>query len=140
MNRHHITGALGCLSVLYVLYGIAGLRWNFSPCLPTGLWRLTHERIQRDSYVTMYEPIKEVAALPGDTVMFTARGVYVNGQLWPQSAPVGPNHYPFTTMVLQPGQYLLMGRHPLSWDGRYGGWTTATIIGSTARPLWVKSR
>ncbi|MBV8357708.1 MAG: S26 family signal peptidase [Deltaproteobacteria bacterium] len=138
MNRHTVSGALGCMLVLYLLYGAAGLRWNFSPSLPVGLWRLTHEQIQRGSYVTFDEPIKQVAGLPGDLVVFTEQGIYINGQLWPQSAPVGPNHYPFTAMVLQPGQYLLMGHHPLSWDARYSGWTTATIIASTARPVWVK--
>jgi type IV secretory pathway protease TraF len=140
MNRHHITGALGCLSVLYVLYGIVGLRWNFSPSMPVGLWRVTHEQVHRGSVVALDEVMKEVAGLPGDSVTFTRVGVYINGQLWPDSTPIGANHYPFGSMVLQPGEYLLMGRNKLSWDARYNGWTTATIIASTARPLWVKSR
>jgi type IV secretory pathway protease TraF len=136
MNRHIVTGALGCLLVLYVLYGVIGLRWNDSPSTPVGLWRITHEHIRRGSYVTVETLIKQVAGVPGDRVTFSAEGVTINGKLWPDSAPVGPNHTPFNTIVLGPDQWLLMGDHPLSWDGRY--WTPTTVISSTVEPIWVK--
>jgi type IV secretory pathway protease TraF len=143
MNICKIMGKtlLGIVGTLLVLIGgvlVCGLRWNSSPSVPIGLWHLTHEQVHRGSYVTLDQPIKQVAGIPGDSVTFTKEGVYINSRLWPDSAPAEPNHYPFTTMILQPGQYLLMGRHPLSWDARYSGWTTATIINSTAEPIWVR--
>jgi|SRR5215471_4235313 len=138
MNRHTISGAMGGILIVYLLYGVAGLRWNFTPSMPTGLWRLTHERPHRGSYVTVETLIKQVAGVPGDRITFSAEGVAINGKLWHQSAPAVPNHAPFNTIVLSKDQWLLMGDNPLSWDSRYTGWYPTTVIANTAEPIWVK--
>jgi len=124
--------------MLAVINGL-GLRWNRSSSVPTGLWRVSSEPIRRGTYVMLDEPIKEIAGMPGDRVTFTPGGVYINGRLWPDSAPKGPNHYPFSSIVLQSGEYLLMGRNPLSYDARYFGWTPATIISGMVQPVWTSS-
>jgi type IV secretory pathway protease TraF len=122
---------------LFAFVNGLGLRWNRSPSVPIGLWQKTHEPIHRGSYVTLDEPIKQIAGVPGDFVQYTPLGVKVNGKLWPNSAPIGPNHVPFGTIILIPGEYLLMGNNPLSFDARYFGWTPATMINGTMKPLFV---
>jgi type IV secretory pathway protease TraF len=131
--------AVAALAVcaLFAFVNGLGLRWNRSPSVPIGLWQKTSDPVQRGSYVTLDEPIKQVAGIPGDTVMFAPAGVYVNNRLWPDSAPKGPHHVPFGALILRPGEYLLMGNHPLSFDGRYFGWTPATMINGTMKPLFV---
>jgi type IV secretory pathway protease TraF len=130
--------AILAVSALFIVVNGLGLRYNRSPSVPIGLWQKTSEPLQRGSYVTLDEPIKQVAGIPGDAIMFTPRGVYVNNKLWPDSAPVGPHHVPFGTIILRPGEYLLMGKNPSSFDGRYFGWMPATLINGTVRPIWVK--
>jgi type IV secretory pathway protease TraF len=133
-----IVGPLFVVVGLIAIVNGLGLRWNRSPSVPIGLWQKTHEPLHRGSYVTLDEPLKQVAGIPGDTIMFAPLGVYVNGKLWPNSAPRGPHHVPFGNLVLGPGEYLLMGNHPLSFDGRYWGETPATLINGTVRPLFVR--
>jgi len=119
------------------LADIFQVRGNTSASEPRGLWRITHEPLKRGSYVILKMPLKQIAALPGDTVRITPEGSYVNGNLRPGSAiPAGVHqHYPFGTYVLTAGQLWLLGDHPLSWDSRYVGAIPESLVNATAEPL-----
>lgn len=71
--------------------------------------------------------IKKIAALPGQTVNVTGHGVFIDGKIWPMSAPLtrdtvgrplAPDYGPHT---IQPGTVWVMGLNPKAWDGRYYG-------------------
>ena len=88
--------------------------------------------------VLLRMPIKQVWALPGQQVTFTPRGVYVGGQLLPNSAPEsGIGHYPFGSYLVPPGMFLAMGlRNPDSWDSRYVGFLPQGLIAGSLTPAW----
>jgi type IV secretory pathway protease TraF len=114
---------------------------NTSASEPVGLYHITHEPIRRGSLVLLKDPLKEIVAVEGDVVQWTAAGVRVNGRLLensavPQGSPYPP--YPYLTLKLAPGQYLAMGNNPLSYDGRYLGPIPASLLASTVEPLWTE--
>jgi type IV secretory pathway protease TraF len=124
-----------------VLYLLTHFTLNQSASMPVGLYRITHELIRRGSLVLLKEPLKEIVAVPGDTVRWDAAGVSVNGRLLDNSAiPVGSPYppYPYTTLKLAPDQYVAMGRHPLSYDARYTGPTPLSLLASTVTPVWTQ--
>jgi type IV secretory pathway protease TraF len=84
-------------------------------------------------------PLKQVAALPGDTVRVTPEGTYVNGRPWPHSGiPTGaPNHFPFGTYRIHPHQLWVLGDNPLSYDSRYFGMIPESLVSATAKPLLI---
>jgi conjugal transfer pilin signal peptidase TrbI len=133
----HLVRLTFVLLALLMLYAVLGLASNNSPSEPRGLYRLTHEPLQRGRYVVLKMPLKQIAAVPGDTVRTAPEGSYVNGKLWPKSAiPAGvQEHFPFGTYVLQPGQLWVLGDHPLSFDSRYFGMVPDTLVNATAEPL-----
>jgi type IV secretory pathway protease TraF len=116
------------------------IKGNISPSEPRGLWRLTHDQLMRGTYVVLKLPLKQIAALKGDTVQTTPEGTYINGKLWPHSAiPAGVrDHFPFGNYVLHTGQVWVLGQHPFSWDSRYFGPIPETLVDSTAKPLWTE--
>ncbi len=71
---------------------------------------------------------KLVIGLPGDSVLETRQGIWVNGHYWGRlwlyswlvnehhRVPKLPDHF-----VVPPGTVLLLGTNPMSWDGRYWG-------------------
>jgi len=85
------------------------------------------------------EPVsKFLAATSPDVVEVSHAGVRINGSLWPMSWPYaldahGPRYTP--AYRLAPRQVLLMGFHPVSWDGRYTGSILDTAIIGTWHPL-----
>lgn len=66
-GRLFAVAALAVCALFAFVNGL-GLRWNRSPSVPIGLWQKTSDPVQRGSYVTLDEPIKQVAGIPGDTV------------------------------------------------------------------------
>ncbi len=128
------------LIVALAAASIFDIRGNASPSEPLGIYRLTHEPLIRGAYVVLKMPLKQIAALPGDTVRVTPEGSYVNGKLWPHSAiPTGaPNHFPFGTYLLHPNQLWVLGDNPLSYDSRYFGMIPESLVNATARPLLIK--
>ncbi|MGD0106975.1 MAG: conjugative transfer signal peptidase TraF [Rhodopila sp.] len=90
------------------------LRWNASPSMPIGLWRVTTlHRIERGQAVAVCLPeaaarlgvargyldagdcpghaevlIKTLAAIPGDQVVVSDSGTAINGDLIPNSRPL----------------------------------------------------
>jgi type IV secretory pathway protease TraF len=86
--------------------------------------------------------MKHLAAGPGDTVMTTPDGVYVNGKRWPYSAiPKNCNYrpFPYGTYHLTPGQWWIMGMNPWSYDSRFFGPIPTDMIASAVEPIWTRS-
>jgi type IV secretory pathway protease TraF len=124
-----------------VVYLLTHFTLNWSASLPTGLYHITHDSIRHGSLVLLKNPLKEIVAVPGDTVQWDTQGVSVNGRLLknsavPSDSPYPP--YPYTTLKLAADQYLAMGTNPLSYDGRYLGPTPASLIASTVQPFWTQ--
>ena len=139
MSKTVLWSFLAATSLPLVL--ITNFTYNNSPSMPIGLYRPTHEPFKRGALVLLREPLKKIAAIPGDTVEWTAAGVRVNGELLqdsavPQGSPYLP--YPYATLKLAPGQYLTMGDNPLSYDGRYTGPIPQSLLASTLQPVWTK--
>jgi type IV secretory pathway protease TraF len=123
------------------LFALTHLTLNESPSMPIGLYRISHEPLRHGSLVLLKDPLKEIVAVPGDTVRWDATGVSVNGRLLdnsaiPSDSPYPP--YPYTTLKLAPDQYVTMGQHPLSFDTRYTGPTPSSLIASTVQPFWTQ--
>ena len=127
-----LIGALAAASIFYI-------RGNGSPSEPLGIYRLTHEPLTRGAFVVLKLPLKQIAALPGDTVQVTPEGSYVNGKLWPHSGipASAPNHFPFGTYLLHPNQLWVLGDNALSYDSRYFGMIPESLVNATAKPLLI---
>jgi Signal peptidase, peptidase S26 len=71
--------------------------------------------------VVLKLPLKQIAALPGDTVRVPREGSYVNGKPWPGSGipASAPTHFPYGNYLLHPNQQWVLGDNPLSYDSRY---------------------
>ena len=95
-----------------------------------------------DGYISLLKPI---AARAGDTVVFSARGVRVNGVLLPNSAPQSVDryerplsHWPFGTYVVAAGTFWAISTHnPRSYDSRYFGPVSVAAIKRYAHPTVV---
>ena len=147
-----------------VQFSLPGPRLNISPSIPVGMYWFTPQRsgfrvgetvvacfdgadaaymrrvsdLGPGSCPSGIEPAAKVlAAAAPDVVTFAREGVRVNGELWPQSRAVPPARPLLGTITLAPGQVLLMGRHPLSADGRLLGITPDRVLIGTWRPLVV---
>ena len=128
-----LIGTLDAASIFHI-------RGNASSSEPLGIYRLTHEPLTRGAFVVLKLPLKQIAALPGDTVRVTPEGSYVNGKLWPYSGiPANaPNHFPFGTYRLHPNEMWVLGDNPLSYDSRYFGMIPESLVNATAKPLFIK--
>jgi type IV secretory pathway protease TraF len=127
------------LIVALAVASIFDIRGNGSPSEPLGIYRLTHEPLTRGAFVVLKLPLKQIAALPGDTVRVTPEGSYVNGKLWPHSGipASAPNHFPFGTYLLHPNQLWVLGDNRLSYDSRYFGMIPESLVNATAKPLLI---
>jgi conjugative transfer signal peptidase TraF len=89
--------------------------------------------------------IKPVAAIPGDLVTVTARGIAVNGEPVADSGPLEKDSAGRALRPIAAGVYsvpagavwLLSGHDPRSFDSRYFGAVPAANIQGLARPVWV---
>jgi conjugative transfer signal peptidase TraF len=165
--------AAATLMIGMALAGAAGLRVNATASMPRGLWRVavTEARVERGAIASVcppdgaaireaarrgylpagpcpggYEPlVKPVAAIAGDLVTITARGVAVNGtpvadtaQLEEDSAGRPLRPIPSGTYRVPVGAvWLLSGHDPRSFDSRYFGAAPTANIQGIARPIWV---
>ena len=137
----------------------SGLRFNFTRSLPRGIYREVDKRIdrgrialvalergylRRGSCPSGVEPVgKIVVALPGDLVGIDDRGVQVNGALLaetePQLTDSGGRPLPRLSLdsaPLAPGQVVVIGPHPRSFDSRYFGPISTSQIVAVVHP-WV---
>ena len=163
-----IFSAVG-LAVVLVWAGF-GLTRNTEHCLPVGLYALTPAlHIRRGDIVQFCPPdnslvqfgvrrgwlgrdgacpggampmLKEVDALPGDTVQFTRSAVLVNGQPLPSSASrlvtlagVRIPRVAFGTYSVPAGDFLAMGKTADAFDSRYFGFLPLSVIEHEARKL-----
>jgi conjugative transfer signal peptidase TraF len=125
--------ALGTLIPVLIIPAIAGVRLNYSPSLPVGLYMVTSDRSADLVEFCPTEPsaslaaergyrsvgscpdggaplMKPIAAQPGDTVEFSSRGFAVNGKALPNSAPLSVDtdgrslqHWPFGKYTVKSG-------------------------------------
>ena len=136
------------LSLILVLLAVIALlptlrlQGNLSASEPRGIYRLTHEPLNRGTYVVLKMPLKRIAAMPGDAVRVTPEGSYINGTLWPASGLPAEvlkghrlEHYPFGTYILKPGQLWVLSNNPLGWDSRYFGPIDQHLVNATAEPV-----
>ena len=146
--------------------GAAGLRFNTTPSMPVGIWRVTPRgEIARGAIVTAcpaarearrylrpgdcplgVEPlVKPVAAVAGDVVTVSSAGVAVNGlpvahtaQLARDSAGRSLQAVPAGRYRVAPGTvWLLSGHDPRSFDSRYFGPVPISAIRAVMRPVLV---
>lgn len=130
------------LLAIIAMFPTLRLQGNLSASEPRGIYRLTHEPLNRGTYVVLKMPLKRIAAMRGDTVRVTPEGSYINGKLWPASGlPVEImkdhrlEHYPFGIYVLKPGQLWVLSNNPLGWDSRYFGPIDQNLVNATAEPV-----
>lgn len=85
--------------------------------------------------------LKVVRGVPEDQVRWTEEGVYVNGELVPNSRPLTHNKKGIQlpqlrqSVSLRQGQYVLLGTHPYSLDSRYLGIFDESRIEHKLKPL-----
>lgn len=91
-----------------------------------------------------FSPIlKEVVAMAGDTIEIKEAGVFVNGQLVPNSAPLKmdgrnrplPNLVGMVYMLNKNEYFCLSSYSPKSFDGRYLGVMQKSDIQTVIKPL-----
>lgn len=148
----------------------AGYRVNTTASMPLGLWRvLPAKTIARGDVVWVCPPensifrearrfgfvpagfckgdfnplLKPVAAIAGDEVRVRDNGIYVNGELLPNSAPAVRDamgrrlpRVPRRDFVVKPGQvWLISTYNPASFDSRYFGPLDTSLIVGHAEPV-----
>ena len=137
MSKTALWSFLAAVSLALVV--VTNFTYNNSPSMPVGLYRPTHEPWERGSLVLLKMPIKRIAALPGDHVEMTPAGIYREGRLIPNTAPVaGLPHCPFGHYTVPADMFLALGEVPDSWDGRYICFLPESLIASTTKPVWTK--
>jgi conjugative transfer signal peptidase TraF len=156
--------------------GIALLWWfqyrfNFTDSMPLGLYRVVDRPFQRGDFVEVCLPaaiaqwgkargyigagncpdgseplLKQVAAVGGDTVLVTLKGVTVNGKRLPHSGFVMRDtlQRPMISQVasvhrvLPADEVWLYGvGNYRSWDSRYFGAVKRTVIRHVVEPVWI---
>ena len=160
---------VACVTTLIAVFGIcawAGLRLNSTQSLPLGIYIVSTaadanlvefcppEPYSQISVVRGYrnpgicpdgdDPLlKPVIAKPGDTVVFSALGLQVNGVLLRNTAPQSRDrrglplpHFPFGTYkVRSDSVWVASSYHPLSFDSRYFGPIPAVAIRNRLKAL-----
>ncbi len=151
---------------------LGGLRFNFTPSMPLGIYRLNplpQDAIERQMLVAVCAPssmvklgrgrgylsggpcagateplLKTVAAVAGDSVAVSFRGVTVNGRLLPNSKPVAfdwagreLSSSPAVHRRIPQGTIWVYADHPRSWDSRYWGPVTVRNVLAKATPVLV---
>lgn len=156
------------LVVACALVGL-GLRLNISPSIPLGFYRLVSALPVRGDYVAVCPPpspafrlarshgylasgpcpgdfipmFKVLAAKYGDRVSVDPSGVWINGTLWPRSAPLRADssgwslpHLSGFRAVLGCHEVLVMSEScPLGFDSRYFGALPNSVVIAKAIPL-----
>ena len=146
----------------------SGIRFNWTASAPLGFYRVGPPRLARGELALVCLPapvedlglvrgylpkgdcpggsspvLKQIVALPGDTVELTEAFLAVNGRVLVQ-APLRQSdslgraleHAPLGTRGLAPGQAWVLGVNPArSWDSRYFGPIPIGSIVGTGRPL-----
>jgi conjugative transfer signal peptidase TraF len=166
---------LATAAQVWVWYEDANYRLNTTPSMQVGLWAVSRHapepaQIRRGEIVSVCLPLsvgiparlrgyvsggecpgqttpmlKTIAAVPGDTVTVSTRGMAVNGQLLPHSQALeyDEKHRPLSTVpagtyVVPPTIVWLYASHdPRSFDSRYYGGIPERNMMGDAWPLLV---
>jgi signal peptidase I len=82
--------------------------------------------------------IKRVIGLPGDRVEIRNGFVYINGEPLNEDYPLNPGSYGMPSMVIQPGEYFVLGdnRNYSSDSHSWGTVSGAKIIGKAWVSYW----
>lgn len=155
---------------LAIVYG-AGVRINTTKSIPLGIYWITGESVTKNSYVIFCPPaeesflearkrgylaagfcdgelgymMKKVLAAKGDTVLFSASGVQVNGETLPLSARFPADKFGRAMPFPAPGPHLLKEDdlllmsdvNPKSFDSRYFGLVNSKQIKSVITPIFT---
>lgn len=160
--------AVGCGTLAVALAAKwIGIRYNDSPSMPIGLYVGTSSQSNatlivfcpeepfanlsvsrgyrsRGNCPDGAEPLaKPIAALPGDTVELSGRGIAVNGRLLPNTAPLVEDspgrplpHWPFGKYVVAADTvWVASSFSPRSFDSRYFGPIKASRVRESVRAL-----
>lgn len=154
----------GILFGSFQLFQLAGLRLNFSPSLPAGLYvksstgplaefcpaepfgSLAIERAYRDPGTCPDHAaplLKPIVATPGNVVELSQAGIAVNGHLLLNTAPLPHDTKGRPLWSFAPGRYLVAPGtvwvastyNPRSFDSRYFGAISDRDIRARLRPL-----
>lgn len=148
------------------LLGALGIRINASPSLPLGLYIVTSdpkaslvEFCPAEPYASFAAArgyrtkgscpdgatplMKPVVARAGDQVRVTARGLFINGKLLPNTAPRGTDtmgrpmpSWPVGSYRVMPGTvWVASSHHPKSFDSRYFGPIPVSLISAHLSPF-----
>ena len=88
---------------------------------------------------------KLVAGVPGDRVVVSAKGVYIDGHRWPWSSAISRDSTGQTLgwkaqrFTVRTGDVFLLGLNPHSWDGRYFGPIAASSVVGVAHPVVMET-
>ena len=163
--------------IALIVYAIAAvdLHFNFTPSMPLGIYRLTplsKSGVERGRFVAVCAPpiaaklgrhrgylaagrcptateplLKVVAAIVGDSVTVSAKGVAVNGCLLPHSRPLsrdtaGRQLSPWSPgrFQVRRGELWLYAPNDRSWDSRYWGPASVADISARAIPVLAAPR
>jgi conjugative transfer signal peptidase TraF len=158
--------AFGVAFATFQICGLAGIRINCSPSLPVGLYSTSTDRSAGLVEFCPAEPfaslaisrgyrdrgtcrdgatplLKPIVARAGDIVTVSPRGIGVNGQLLPNTAPLRTDTHgrpltpwPFGRYAVAPGTvWVASSYNPRSFDSRYIGPVPITGIRNHVRPL-----
>ncbi len=160
-----------CLAALLEAAIIYGIRINTTTSYPVGIYLLTNAPIEKGSLVIFCPEnnrafrqarergyigagfcpdgygymIKKLLATKNDKVEISTLGVFVNGELLPNSKPMATDsegqflpHLEYNIAALADNSVLLMSDYnPKSFDARYFGVIDKANIISVIRPIWT---
>ncbi|QCE35327.1 conjugative transfer signal peptidase TraF [Acetobacteraceae bacterium] len=160
----------GILVALLMTAWLLGIHYNNTPSVPTGFYQRISASITKGSYVEICPPnrepfltahrygyikvgscpnqmrflLKKVAAMPGDTISITEKGLTINGKYYPNSVPLSEDlyyhsfdHFFIKDYQLKENEVLLMGENPASYDARYFGLLPLSDVISVMKPVWI---
>lgn len=160
-----LTALVIALIALFSLF--TGVRFNTTDSLPKGMYRAVQTPVVVGEIVVFCPPpsplfseakqrgylmlgdceggylplMKIVAAEQGDNVNITSEGVFINGSLWPNSAPqitdaLGRTlDHAHVAKTLLENEVLLLTHSQTSFDSRYFGVIPKDSINGVLRPL-----
>jgi conjugative transfer signal peptidase TraF len=164
---------MGLFAALILCAHSAGLRVNESPSLPIGIWLISplDRALRRNDIVSFcppdtpafrearvrgylgkglceagYEPLlKPVAAIEGDRLSRTDKGISINGRLIANSKNMSrdglggtlPSPGSSNSVVVKGEVWVISSYNPLSFDSRYFGPIPISRIEGLAHPLFV---
>lgn len=153
-------------SLCMLVAGLLGLRFQITPSLPYGVYlarRYAGGRLvgfcpkgEIQARTWRYRTIgscpdwraelqKPVLGHPGDRVILSERGISLNGELLPNTAPYSADHqgrdiahYPFGTYTITKGELWTVSTHTSrSVDSRYYGPVPIAQVREEMMPLWT---